>query len=161
MEGSDVASSGEQFDPRFDPAFQRGYDGPALTRPMADVATEPAEQGRIVEPPRSTEPRAHAGFAPDSAIHGAPVAQLAALPPLRGNPWVRALWLVCAVLTVVGVIGQTWAQQLYTSATSTSAAIQYILPSVLSTLSPWLLGAGLAAGIATLLLHASRWRASD
>jgi len=110
------------FDPRFDPAFQRGFDGP-----VEHVEASPATQ----------------------------------LPTLRGNPFIPALWITAAVFTIAGVAGQYLATFLDSSPTASSATQEYVLPSVLIALSPWLFAAGLALGVAMLVIHALRWRPAD
>jgi uncharacterized membrane protein YedE/YeeE len=96
------------FDPRFDPAFQRGYQAPAV---------------------------------PDGPSAG-----------LRRNPWVWSLWIVGVLLTGGGIL----AQLPWEPAGGPESA--YVIPALLAALGPWFLGAGLAAIVGVMLLHAVRWR---
>ena len=82
-------------------------------------------------------------------------------PTLRGNPFIPALWITAAVFTIAGAAGQYLGTFLDSSPTASSAAQEYVLPSVLIALSPWLFAAGLALGVATLVIHALRWRPAD
>jgi len=137
------------FDPRFDPAFQRGYDGAAgPVRPAVEPArsvVEPVETARatrsVVEPVETGRP---------------------AVEPLRyetrGNPWLRALWVVAAVFTVTGLLATYAAQSLMQGANTSSAIDYYVLPLTVSQLAPWFTVTGLFAGVAALVLNAIRWR---
>jgi hypothetical protein len=132
-EGSGVEST-RQFDPRFDPAFQRGFEG---------AVSAPPEESTPVEVPPQVVSRASPVDAP---------------PPLRANPWVPALWVVAAALIVGGVAGQTIAEVITAGPTAETPLVEYVIPGLLRALSPWLLVAGLLAGIGVMFLHAVRWR---
>lgn len=136
------------FDPRFDPAFQRGFDGPA-----------PAPAARQVELVETSHSRAHVDESRGvEFVETSPAFQP---PTLRGNPFIPALWIITVVFTAAGAWAQYYAQTLNYSPTAPTAAQEYVLPTVLTALSPWLFAAGLAAGIATLVIHALRWRPAD
>lgn len=134
--------STRQFDPRFDPAFQRGFEGAAGAR------TEPAGTPETLEAPES---------AADEAVASRFIATDAA-PPLRANPWIAVLWITAAVLIVAGVAGQTVAEVITAGPTAETPLVEYVVPALLRALSPWLLIAGLLAGIGVMFLHAVRWR---
>ena len=140
------------FDPRFDPAFQRGYDGAAgPVRPAVEPArsvVEPVETARatrsVVEPVETpAEPLETFRY------------------ETRGNPWLRALWVVAAVFTVVGLLATYAAQSLMQGANTSSAIDYYVLPLTVSQLAPWFTVTGLFAGVAALVLNAIRWRPGD
>ena len=131
------------FDPRFDPAFQRGFDGPGVDRGATPARRVEAVPSSAVEP---TSTRVETSLSP---------------PTLRGNPFIPVLWITAAVFTIAGTAGQYFATFLNYSAPASSAALEYVLPSVLIALSPWLFAAGLALGVATLVIHALRWRPAD
>lgn len=137
-EGSGVEST-RQFDPRFDPAFQRGFEGVVATSDYESVG-EPAPVEVAVE-----------------AV-SRPIAVDAPPPTLRANPWVPALWIVAAVLIVLGIAGQTAAEVITAGPTADTPLVEYVIPALLRALSPWLLVAGLLAGIGVMFLHAARWR---
>ncbi len=149
------------FDPRFDPAFQRGFDQSRVE----PVETSPTRPSRV-EPGETSPSRPHVDESRRVESRRVELVETsppnAALPPtLRGNPFIPALWIVAVVFTAAGVWAQYFAQTLTYSPTAPTAAQEYVLPAVLSALSPWLFTAGLAAGIATLVIHALRWRPAD
>ena len=136
------------FDPRFDPAFQRGYDG-RMPGPVVEPVRPVVERvGSVVEPVETPPP----------------VVELveASAEPLRyetrGNPWLRALWVVAAVFTVTGLLATYAAQSLMQGANTSSAIDYYVLPLTVSQLAPWFTVTGLFAGVAALVLNAIRWR---
>ena len=142
-----MASEPQNYDPRFHPAFQRGYPDGGGTEPPARVpAPPPARVPEVTPPPvgRHAEPREA-----DDRVD-------AAAPSLAGNPWVRVLWVAAPVLTVGGIAAQVYAQQLFSQ--STGVIFDYVLPSLLQSVSPWVVAAGLASGVGVTLLHAIRWR---
>ena len=147
------------FDPRFDPAFQRGYDGAAgPVRPAVEPArsvVEPVETARatrsVVEPVETPPPPVE-------------LVETSAEPlryETRGNPWLRALWVVAAVFTVAGLLATYAAQSLMQGANTSSAIDYYVLPLTVSQLAPWFTVTGLFAGVAALVLNAIRWRPGD
>jgi hypothetical protein len=140
-EGSDVEST-RQFDPRFDPAFQRGFEGAVAS--FEKVATEELSVEEV--PPE---------------VVSQPLQADAPTPSLRANPWVPALWVVAAVLIVAGIAGQTIAETITAGPTAETPLVEYVIPALLRALSPWLLVAGLLAGIGVMFLHAVRWRGAD
>lgn len=101
----------QEFDPRFDPAFQRGYVPPArphrtppIPRPEEVVGAPPS-----VEPqqPEAAHPTEHGQTLPESQppqeLQGdAPVG---AVPAIRRgiNPYVILLWVVGVVFVLGGV----------------------------------------------------------
>ena len=140
-EGSAVEST-RQFDPRFDPSFQRGFEGAEVARTETAAAPETLE-------------------APEAAADDVVVSRLIATdaaPPLRANPWAAVLWITAAVLIVAGVAGQTVAEVITAGPTAETPLVEYVVPAMLRALSPWLLIAGLLAGIGVMFLHALRWR---
>jgi hypothetical protein len=136
-EGSDVEST-RQFDPRFDPAFQRGFEGAVAAR-SEEVSVEEVPPEVVSQPLQADAPT----------------------PSLRANPWVPALWVVAAVLIVAGIAGQTIAETITAGPTAETPLVEYVIPALLRALSPWLLVAGLLAGIGVMFLHAVRWRGAD
>jgi hypothetical protein len=134
------------FDPRFDPAFQRGYDGAA--GPARSVV-EPVETARatrpVNEPVRSVVEPVETPAEPFRY-------------ETRGNPWLRALWVVAAAFTVAGLVAEYAAQSMMQGANTSSAMDYYVLPLTVSQLAPWFTVTGLFAGVAGLVLSAIRWR---
>lgn len=136
-------SEKSDFDPRFDPAFQRGFagDGPAVAAPIHEPvrSADPAPEGVVESRDLST------GDEPDPAS-------------LRGNPWVTALWIVGGVLVVGGVWAEWQATMLFAQSSPSGATDFYVIPTVFSNLSPWFVGVGLLGLLAAVVLHAVRWR---
>ncbi len=73
---------------------------------------------------------------------------------LRGNPWVVALWVVSSVFVLSGLVAQLLSGQYLLSTVAEDFALHYVLGAV----GPAFLMVGLAAAVAVMLLHASRWR---
>lgn len=99
-------------DPRYDPAFQRGYRGGGTTE-SARRRAAPEFAGTVVPEPAVKVPAASAAVAgvteTEAATHTNPhdddrAPRGEALPPLRANPYVYALG-VMAALFVLGGIG--------------------------------------------------------
>ena len=136
------------FDPRFDPAFQRGYDG-RMPGPVVEPVRPVVERvGSVVEPVETPPPAVE-------------LVETSAEPlryETRGNPWLRALWVVAAVFTVTGLLATYAAQSLMQGANTSSAIDYYVLPLTVSQLAPWFTVTGLFAGVAALVLNAIRWR---
>lgn len=139
------------FDPRFDPAFQRGYDG-RMPGPVVEPVRPVVERvGSVVEPVETPPPAVE-------------LVETSAEPlryETRGNPWLRALWVVAAVFTVTGLLATYAAQSLMQGANTSSAIDYYVLPLTVSQLAPWFTVTGLFAGVAALVLNAIRWRPGD
>jgi hypothetical protein len=146
------------FDPRYDPAFQRGFavappsiaPSPLVERPPS---VEPVETTPVETTPVETTP-AEIATPADLFELDFP----APLAPLRGNPWVIALWVVSAAM-IVGGIGLQWqAQQFFMDGVG-SDATGYALQSLFSSIGPWFTLVGLAGVVGVMFLHATRWRA--
>ena len=134
-------------DPRFDPAFQRGFE----------PVVEPVETTTpLVELVETTRPRVE----PVETSLVEPVETARRAAPDR-NPWIPALWITAAVFTIAGALTQYVATRIRFTPTADSAAIEYVIPEVFGTLSPVLFAAGLATAIATLVIHALRWQPRD
>lgn len=123
----------ESLDPRFDPAFQRGYQPRAgefirVERRPAPEATKPAQQQRASEPQQSTQPpqrRAEATASPsanvvhEELVHATAPEQAASVEDWGGedatgdarvtatpprNPYVVALWIIGVGSVVLGLV---------------------------------------------------------
>lgn len=134
------------FDPRFDPAFQRGHES------RESVVPSVVQRPTVVERPPVVELVETNPQPTQSPTHPAPAFET------RGNPWLRALWVVAAIFVVGGVAAQFAAQALLQRAYSSSPIDFYVLPLSLAQLSPWFTVAGLFAGVAAIVLGAIRWR---
>jgi len=82
-------------------------------------------------------------------------------PPL--NPWLVALWASALVLMVAGVWGQIYLETTtyrtmgagYVEALNAEGLA--VLPAVVGSLAPWLVGIGLAAAVGATAIHSMRW----
>lgn len=161
----------EGFDPRYDPAFQRGYSGtPATgarpTRRRADVEPSQHDADYIeLFPPQSRETvRPAVEPAPEGADTAdqepmVPETPVVAGSPLavRGNPFVMALWIIAAAL-IAGGLGAYWyGQSIFTSITEVEPAT-YVLSGFLTDIAPWLVACGVLTAVAVVVLHAAAWR---
>lgn len=140
-----MASDDEEFDPRFDPAFQRGYDGPVI-----------AEDRRSVQVDReAADPARAEGFR--DQLESTIAVQLTQ-PSLKGNPWIVVLWVLGIGLTLAGLIGSWQAQVKLAAGGAATAVDYYVIPTVIQALAPWAFAVGLAVIASVAVLHATRWR---
>ncbi|MBG6054870.1 hypothetical protein IWX81_001281 [Salinibacterium sp. CAN_S4] len=152
-------SDSRNFDPRFDPAFQRGFVDDDSRAPQRHGGIEALGLGGepIGLPPQPVESREAA--VAEVPAHPEPVAV-----SLEGNPWVKVLWVIAPVFILGGLIGQAWAQSLLFNGSFTSgpsAFESYVVPSVVQAVGPWMVLTGLAALVGVVFLHAVRWRAAE
>lgn len=144
-------SDSRDFDPRFDPAFQRGYvdDGGRAPRQYLGIEALGLTSGPIGLPPEGVEPSE-----PRALPHPEPAAV-----SLEGNPWVKVLWVIVPVLIIGGLVGQIWAQSLNFGAPATPDAFtNYIIPAIAYSVCPGMVQVGFAALAGVVFLYAVRWR---
>ncbi len=154
-------------DPRFDPAFQPGYNGPSPAplawsdprpvdapelrprrRATEGLATPEAEQPvrGATEPPTSVQhPDADAGEADDEDRP-------------RRNPYLVALWVAGAVLTILPLWVAYSAYQAQANPQGIQDQTSWLLYAFMMQLAPPVLFVGLAALAGALALSAARWR---
>jgi len=141
-------------DPRFDPRFQRGYDGPEPPAPSTPAVPSPIEAGTssrgIAEPPTETAAAREAGAFAEAAVGSNGDESWS---PPRRNPF--AISLLIGGLALIGV--GLWL--IWTVASSSSypdgynqAAVTFTF--VQQTVSPAVLLAGLVGVIGWLVLGA-------
>jgi hypothetical protein len=143
-------------DPRFDPAFQRGFES---TTPRVERA-ERVQPGLRVERVETSPPNASQAESSEPSPVTPPRVELADPPPAR-NPWLAVLWIKAAVLTIAAVLAQYIATEITYSPTAPTATQEYVIPAVFGALAPTLFAAGLATAIAALVIHALRWQPRD
>lgn len=139
----------DHFDPRFDPAFQRGYEGStaAPTRP-APSPTVPVIGG---PPPARAEPIPRVTVAstePEEVVDAA---------PRRPNPFLLAIAAVSILLIGAGLYGVFRIRDLLAD-TSSGSGLDYVSIQVLISVAPLVLVLGVATGIGLLFVLAVRWR---
>jgi hypothetical protein len=169
------------FDPRFDPAFQRGFDGtePRGRRrehPRADDARgsirspgddargssrSPGDDARGSSRSLSDRIEASPPQAPVAAT-AAPTTTDAASPehaeaPSGVNPFVIALAVVSVALVAGGVWGVQAAREPFLR-TDAAVDVDYSGLQMLMTFAPMSIALGLATAVGILFLYAVRWR---
>jgi hypothetical protein len=139
------------FDPRFDPAFQRGYDGPTMVPPTVEART-PAPARGIVEPEREQHRE------PEPAIPAAAPIEDEALEEEQGrrlNPFLVALGVVSIVLIIGGIYLISRVDALFTEV---SSDVSYATIQALVNGPPIAIALGIATGIGVLFIYAVRWK---
>ena len=123
------------FDPRFDAAFQRGYDGPP-----------PSSQKQPTEPAAQSVPliRVDADVSREEPVER------------RANPFLIALTIASIAFVSAGLVLVFQLRALFGD-TQASADFDYITLQTLMIGSPILVGLGLATGIGVLFVYAVRW----
>jgi hypothetical protein len=133
-------------DPRFDPAFQRGYDGPdpeLVIREQAPSASAPVTSAASATP------------APEASEHRRPQPDAAPEPEPRfavRNPYRLAL-LLLGIAMLIAAVASLYSQVVHPQATSTTAESQFVQVLV-SNLPPVLGLAGFVCLILWLALGA-------
>lgn len=177
--GDEHKDSGPAFDPRYDPAFQRGYRSqPGERTPTRVRVATPAAPPE----PREERPAVHVGdsVSAGSASSG-PVASVAAEAPWpaappqqaerpaatvsgivgqldlspRRNPAILALWIVAGGFVALGIVVYSIAVSLsYTGETSNSDIGVLVITQIGWMLAGPLVTVGLATMVALLFLTA-------
>ena len=156
----------QKVDPRYDPAFQRGYEGTVSS--VIRTRTRAPERSAIVSPapyrPAAPEPEAadaEAVVEPDPAMHSAsPEPAPAARPTMR--EFVRNPFVVLLLLLGLGMIvgGGAWANQARAlvaarGGASTELDYWFLQATVVSAPLTILAGIGILAGV--MFLAARAW----
>jgi hypothetical protein len=178
----------DAIDPRYNPAFQRGYDRSRHGTEPHLRAADPVERiprditrgvpGPTVVPPpvpappqAVTQPQAAAsaptapgesGIVPNDGtdIDGASTAapQRTGGMELRGNPFVIVLLGIGAALTVFGIWAQFQIAELYSG--GPQSAEDFIRQQFFVTVGPWCMTLGIATLVTVLVMYALHWRSS-
>lgn len=152
-----AAASSEQssggIDPRYPPAFQRGGE----SAPIVDEAVAlrvPA--GRSTPPP---SPRLDAA-APDRLDEPADERHVGLI--VAGNPWLRALWVVGAIATLIGFALTVYAEFAFSAplASDFYDPSVYVVPRLAEAVAQPLVIAGVIALVAATALRIVAWRPS-
>ncbi len=151
------------IDPRFDAAFQRGGAGAApvpradapLKAPQLDdgVAVAGASTARERKPAVHRDALAFDTAAPDERHFEIVVA---------GNPWLRALWVVGGITTLLGFVLTFYAEFAFSvpPASGIYDPSVYIVPRLAEALALPLVIAGVVALVAATTLRLVAWRPS-
>jgi hypothetical protein len=172
---NDKAGDGAAIDPRYDPAFQRGFDGEVATGPRgqstlrrtaavnpapARMAPHPVEQddpAQVDEPvkPSSVQPApAAAAVAP---VDAAPAAVATPRELLR-NPFIIALAALAVLLILVGAI---WAYEGFATIVKnggTRNEVEFWAAQTMSFGAPLAIVVGLAVAAVLLVLFGRSWQ---
>ncbi|WP_411699825.1 hypothetical protein [Conyzicola sp.] len=158
-----TARSDDDFDPRFDPAFQRGFD--ASSSPETPRVVQ--RDVRRATPVRPPEPTAAPGQPYDSApaiglppAHTDPLAvdsgqadAAAHDDQPRRNPFLITLGVVSVALVAAGVWGIQAAREPFLG-TDAASTIDYVGLQILQILSPVSIALGVATAIGILFVYA-------
>jgi len=123
------------------------------TRDAVPASTPPIEPEPAPEPDEDPAPSEEAEPGDES-----PLTRLKLI-----NPWLAALWLAAVVLVAAGIWGQVYLETTiyramgagYVEALNAEGIA--VIPAVIGSLAPWLVGIGLAAAIGATAIHSLRW----
>ena len=152
----------DSFDPRFDPAFQRGGSGSAPA-PRADVplAAPVLDDGVAVAGARTVPDRMPAGRRDPLAFDAAGPDDRHFEIIVAGNPWLRALWVVGGFTIFFGFVLTVYAELAFSAASSgIYDPSAYIVPRLAQVLAVPLVIAGVVALVAATTLRLVAWRPS-
>ncbi|HXR44387.1 MAG TPA: hypothetical protein VN759_06235 [Pseudolysinimonas sp.] len=148
-------------DPRYDPAFQRGYDGPVRTTLRDTARADPADS----DSPRLSEPVTVTPVAAPLVTTAPAAAEPAAVAPVdRATPRDIArnpFYLAVAALAVLAIVaGVVWLARGFASIADdrTTTATGYYAATVMSFGAPLLIGIGIAIFAGLLFVLARGWR---
>jgi hypothetical protein len=171
-----------EFDPRFDPAFQRGFDGPVGRRSAAGAEAStgylrstrpatvqaPAALNQPLEPARQQEWEnfldAGKSGGQDQTRTSSEVATASAfvddepLETTRGrNPFLIVLLIISVVLIGGGVGGLQWLRAKFL-APDIATDLDFVTLQASTVGAAIVVGLGLATAIGVLFVYAVRWR---
>jgi len=167
-----------EFDPRFDPAFQRGFEGEVTRRapqPTAYLPSNPVRQA----PAAATVPGyatvqpgvvAQGGVtdalspaAPGRALDDEPATVTAVVPETEAeyaapgrNPFLIGLTVISVVLVLGGLAGLQWLRGRFL-APDIATELDFVTVQAATTGLVIVIGLGLATAIGVLFVHAARW----
>jgi len=158
-----MSDDASKIDPRFDPAFQRGFDGPVDAVPPARrESLLPSPARPVTTAPTAAARGAVAASAVSSAAPDAPrelVEPTTELDPAprRPNPFLVALLVIAAALIVGGFYLVARLNELFTRSQNTGNWGDYIAVQVLTIAAPVLGILGVATAIGVVFIYAVRW----
>lgn len=142
------------IDPRFDPAFQRGFEGSVTTTRRRSLPGVPP-----VVPAQQQVPVAPVVTPAPVVVTQAPVIpeEIEEPAPRGVNPFIAGLWVIAAVLILAGGYLAQWARATFLT-DSLSTDIDYVTIEIVKYGAPLLIVLGLATAIGLLFVHAIAWR---
>lgn len=169
-----------EFDPRFDRAFQRGFDGEVTTRAPQPTGYLPTNPVRSSIPPAAVPAYGAAqpvaprpggteqlGLGPQGV---APQEPLSAIPDLSAsddavadtaqpagrNPFLIGLTVISVVLVLGGLAGLQWLRGRFL-APDIATELDFVTVQAATTGLVIVIGIGLATAIGVLFVHAATW----
>jgi hypothetical protein len=148
----------DDFDPRFDPAFQRGFDG-AEVPDAPRVVPRDVRRATPVRPPEPTAGQATSQPSGTASASADPQPSDAAAldSPPRRNPFLIALGVVSVALMAAGVWGIQAARAPFL-ATDTASSVDFVGLQILQFVSPVSIALGVATAIGILFVYAVGWQ---
>lgn len=152
----------KSFDPRFDPAFQRGFDGPVETTAAVPPAAQPA---RLISPPPEARPErpavapvtAEPALASRWAADRLDQPELDEPPARTTNPFLITLGVIAVVLIALGLYLFQSTRAAFLESQSSSSG-DYITMQTVIFAAPICIALGVATGIGVLFTYAIRYR---
>lgn len=164
----------DRIDPRFNPAFQRGFEGEPAPLPSSQrqpVGTVPANE-RYAAPTVVNEKQVapmpqHPAPQHSAAQPSAPPAQhpsehfdsesaLDEAPAVGVNPFLIGLLVVAAALIGAGIYLLQWSRELMNG-----SQVDFVLAQTVIYAVPIAIGLGVATAIGVAFVYAVRWRRSN
>ncbi len=135
-----MSNDRSSFDPRFDPAFQRGFDGEveSILTERVEMVVEP-----VLAPPAVSDPQLIEISEPDARGR-------------RINPYLIALGAVSVVLIAGGLYLVSRLREFFDSSQTTSD-FDFVILQVLLYAAPLIVVLGVATAIGIVFLAAVRW----
>ena len=165
----------DRIDPRFDPAFQRGFEGepaPLSSSQRQQVGTVPANEGYAASPLVRDQPLASSPQHPSPQLstsqHSVPPAQrhsseqfeseaeLDEAPTGGLNPFLIGLLVIAAALIGAGIYLLQWSRELMNG-----SQVDFVLAQTVIYAVPIAIGLGVATAIGVAFVYAVRWRRSN
>lgn len=157
-----MASGGSNLDPRFDPLFQRGYQGvsrDAVAPPPVHISEPPQVARPAVDPERvSTAAPPQRGVDDERYLPVVMTESAGERPEPRRlfNPFIVLLWIIGPGLSALGMVGtqELWSQQWSNNFSPEEAgAMQGLMMAAQSAVT-----VGFATVGGLLFWHAAAWR---
>ncbi|HEX7834000.1 MAG TPA: hypothetical protein VF479_00865 [Pseudolysinimonas sp.] len=157
----------QRVDPRYDPAFQRGFEGEvtsglrsrtsvrrtALVSPAPYRSTEPEPAVEDYGVQDATQTRTGADAEPEATPDHVP-ARVAGVRDLRRNPFLITLVVLGAALTIAGV---AWANQARQAVADLATELDYWYLQASTVGAPLTIIAGLGILAGVLFVAAAAW----
>ena len=144
-------SDNGEFDPRFNPAFQRGYDGPLpdVAAPAREIPSSPARAA-------AAEPTPLPRVEPQQEGIDDHFIESEVIGPRRMNPFLIVLGIVSALLVGGGLYLVSQLRSMFED-TQSSSNFDFVTLQVLTAAAPLVICLGLATAIGVLFVFAVRW----